>query len=772
MPRCAKRPDLGPKLVTYQQKIKLWFRALVPIPILLGVVLLLPNLDAPDLARFPPEDLRVTAETRSLTEVIAAPEGDWVPATDRSLFDVRVGTYEYWRRIHVPAAAGIKPEHFVVSVPWPFIPEVDFFLVEGGALLKTLAAGMDRPGTYGGKKNSDLKFPVDQQVSSIRTVYIRIKTSILFMDPTVMRSEAREAYVTWLHNLARGLICGFLIGLIMFTVATSYYLKQRMHRDYALFLVSVLGISVILSETFLEYAGLFQIRFETWFRLFFVTAFISTACYINFTRAYLSLQRNYPQLDRLMVFFIIASLVATPIVFLIAPTIAYIMFSLMISAISAIAVIGCLLVLNAAEVRGLLVALSDVPIGAVVQLPIASVTVHNILGADGLFFVASTWGAINLATAMARQTEEMQNTAMILRNVIDHEAPPTAINSYLDDKYIGQFSSATMEVTIMFIDIASFSRIAEKSDAHTVFGELSNRLEKITSIVMEYGGKIDRSLGDGVLCFFGHNLSLFNSRIHILQAYQAASKIQEQYRIEMYESALNQTSRIPLPVRIGIHTDKVTIGNMGSSLQIDFTMVGNGVNFANRLETACGPYRIMVSESTYEGLLRHGIEAKDFEPVMIAVKHRVELVKAFEINPHKGHLDQLGAISKSYLELMGEAVRDRRQPMAIGSALSVSTAYGLMRVKDFSRRGFLLTAQIYLAPKAPLVLKLQTSDSQANNLLTKHCLNSIEVEVRWSCRRGDEFDHGVQVVGGHPEQWDFLYELISSLNGKKEEQAA
>jgi hypothetical protein len=240
----------------------------------------------------------------------------------------------------------------------------------------------------------------------------------------------------------------------------------------------------------------------------------------------------------------------------------------------------------------------------------------------------------------------------------------------------------------------------------------------------------------------------------------------------MYEAIDKKTPCIPLPIRIGIHTDHVTIGNMGSSFHVDFTMVGNGVNFANRLETACAPNSIMVSEATYQVLLTQKYTANIFDRIMIAVKHQNELVPAYEVNPHSARMDKVATVNRHFMEMMGDRLRDERHTLNEETTLQATSVYGELAVRDFSRRGFLLRGSSFIAQKSILNINIITKSPAINRQLSERYLTNIEVEVRWSRRNEEFFDHGVQLVGGHPDQWDFLFKLLSSLNSGEEDLVA
>src|SRR5690606_6374571 len=101
------------------------------------------------------------------------------------------------------------------------------------------------------------------------------------------------------------------------------------------------------------------------------------------------------------------------------------------------------------------------------------------------------------------------------------------------------------------------------------------------------GGYVDRTLGDGMLCVFGYSAEggPGESQYHADQALTCAAAIQRKNIQRILDA--RSTGDAVFPLRIGINTAGVFIGNLGDSVNSDFTVIGNGVNFASRLEHSC-----------------------------------------------------------------------------------------------------------------------------------------------------------------------------------------
>ena len=746
--------------------------AMIALPIFLAVALLTPDLDAPDLAKFPVEDLATASQTTSIDEVLKLPERSWSSKNSGNYRNIRSGATEIWRRIKIPPSAEAAPKRLVVDATVLFFSEIDFFLVENASVLSSVLTGMDRPSTIDQPKSARHSLTLEQHPSRSRTIYVRSAADFLYVTPLVIRAESRDHYVTWLRNLVAGIGIGSLIGLMLYNLVLSFHLSQNTYRHYAVYLASVLALAIILNGTALDVLGLSEISFSFWMKAMLASCFLVVAGYLNFTHSFLHLERNYPHLDSFIRLTVVGTLVAAGMsVFMPTPWALALMIVVTL-VVSVPTIAACLPKLHIPEIFIFFLAISGVLFGAIVQAVLAPITAKTILCVDGVFLLGSLWGAFFLSIAIVRQVADVDKRHENIEAELANHGPKTALNAYLDETFTNLFDVTDLNVSIMFVDIASFSRMAELVAPEEIFVEISRRLEDMTRIILEYGGTIDRSLGDGILCFFGYQRAGGRAVPHVKQAYQAAVAIQRKYLADSLRFRENSEDRVPLPVRIGIHTDKVTIGNMGTTSHLDFTMVGNGVNFANRLETACGPYRIMVSSDARNALIAAGISAKEFDPVMIAVKHQLDLVAAFEVNPHADNMKQLIEINLDFMDRIGAKVRHSRLEFSDKRPVLMTSQYGIMQLKDYSAHGFFLRGPFFLAQKALISLAIDTQDAPSNDLLKSHGLGTIEVEVRWSRREGDQYDHGVQVVGGHPAQWDFLFKVLTTVNDELRERVA
>ncbi|MDR0300854.1 MAG: adenylate/guanylate cyclase domain-containing protein [Treponema sp.] len=154
------------------------------------------------------------------------------------------------------------------------------------------------------------------------------------------------------------------------------------------------------------------------------------------------------------------------------------------------------------------------------------------------------------------------------------------------------------EMTVIFTDIRNFSAISEQLDPVHLVRLLNRYLTVMSNIIMEYLGTIDKYWGDAIIAFFG--APLFNAE-HPALACRSALAIKAAEK-ELNKTLLNEgLISVPIFTRIGINTGEMVIGNMGAEKKMDYTVMGNAVNLASRIEGVNKQYHtggILISEYT------------------------------------------------------------------------------------------------------------------------------------------------------------------------------
>lgn len=148
------------------------------------------------------------------------------------------------------------------------------------------------------------------------------------------------------------------------------------------------------------------------------------------------------------------------------------------------------------------------------------------------------------------------------------------------------------EATVLFMDIVKFTSRAEQMTPIAVGMFLNNFFTEMTEIIFRHNGTLDKFIGDAIMAVFGVPLECSD---HAERAIVAALEMMERLR----ELNVQTEEKNRVQVRIGIHSGKLISGDFGSPKRLEFTVLGNTVNIASRLESAvAGCDEIMVSEQT------------------------------------------------------------------------------------------------------------------------------------------------------------------------------
>ena len=181
------------------------------------------------------------------------------------------------------------------------------------------------------------------------------------------------------------------------------------------------------------------------------------------------------------------------------------------------------------------------------------------------------------------------------------------------------------QLTIFFADIEGFTTVMEKYPADKMMDHLSEYFDELTKIIMDLNGTIDKYIGDSIMAFWGAPIV---DRNHVLNACRAALTCQR--RVKELNRRWSAEGKPKLPSRIGIHTGEVIVGNMGSSDRMNYTVIGDAVNLAARLEAENKFYetKIIISEDVYEKVQKVCL-AKPLD--IVRVKGKEEAVKIYEL---------------------------------------------------------------------------------------------------------------------------------------------
>lgn len=180
-------------------------------------------------------------------------------------------------------------------------------------------------------------------------------------------------------------------------------------------------------------------------------------------------------------------------------------------------------------------------------------------------------------------------------------------------------------LTLFFTDIAGFTSICEYLAPEYVNLHLSDYLDELTRIIQDSGGTVDKYVGDGIVAFWGAPVQDPQQEVNACRA-----AVLCQRRLAELNASWQSRGKPMLPTRIGIHTGRTLVGNIGAEDRMNYTVLGDSVNVASRLEGANKVFgsSVLVSESTFSKL-GAGFIGRPLD--YIVVKGKSEHVKVYEL---------------------------------------------------------------------------------------------------------------------------------------------
>ncbi len=188
----------------------------------------------------------------------------------------------------------------------------------------------------------------------------------------------------------------------------------------------------------------------------------------------------------------------------------------------------------------------------------------------------------------------------------------------LGDPSMFELGGTRRHATILFSDIRNFTPLAERQEPEQVVQVLNEYFTEMVTIVFRYGGTLDKFLGDGLMAVFSVPFDLPH---HELRAVVVALEMIEAVREFNLRHGLESSGAPPLSIGVGIATGAVVAGNIGSPERMEYTSIGDTVNFAARLESlnkSLGTH-IIISEETWRAI-RDRVPTRPLPPIKVKGK--------------------------------------------------------------------------------------------------------------------------------------------------------
>ncbi|MFN7975248.1 MAG: adenylate/guanylate cyclase domain-containing protein [Acidobacteriota bacterium] len=224
----------------------------------------------------------------------------------------------------------------------------------------------------------------------------------------------------------------------------------------------------------------------------------------------------------------------------------------------------------------------------------------------GLLTALSNYAAVGIERARLNAAVESERA---LRNRLERYHSPNVVKRILEgtSSAEGEDDAKEMEITVLFSDVVGFTPLSETLAPAEVAKLLNTYFTIMADVIFKYEGTLDKFIGDAIMAVFG---APFHQEDHAERAIKVALEMLEELRI------FNQsrTDAVKLEVRTGINSGRAVVGNIGSASRVDFTVLGDAVNVASRIESSVArPNTIMIGEATAQ-LAKNRFRLQDLGP--------------------------------------------------------------------------------------------------------------------------------------------------------------
>jgi class 3 adenylate cyclase len=203
---------------------------------------------------------------------------------------------------------------------------------------------------------------------------------------------------------------------------------------------------------------------------------------------------------------------------------------------------------------------------------------------------------------------------------------PQVFESIFSGKQEVIIASQRKKLTVFFSDIVGFTETTENLEAEELSNLLNHYLTEMSRIALEHGGTIDKYVGDAIIAFFGdpETRGVKEDARNCVNMAIAMQRRMRELQFEWLEMGLEK----PFELRIGINTGFCTVGNFGSADRMDYTIIGNEVNLAARLESLAEVGGILMAHETHS-LVKDTIMAEEGDTM--TVKGSAKPVRTYRV---------------------------------------------------------------------------------------------------------------------------------------------
>jgi adenylate cyclase len=222
---------------------------------------------------------------------------------------------------------------------------------------------------------------------------------------------------------------------------------------------------------------------------------------------------------------------------------------------------------------------------------------------------------------------------LVIEDISNEKRLKSTMSRYMDPSIADQLVASGSDIlggksvvcTTLFSDVRGFTTLTEQLGAQGTVSLLNEYFTIMVDCIQREAGMLDKFIGDAIMAVFGIPVNHNDDEDRAMRTAIAMIRELQQWNVKRADEG-----KMPLDIGIGLNTDVVVSGNIGSQKRMDFTIIGDGVNLAARLESACKQYgaHILISEFTYAKLKdTYRVREVDY----VVVKGKTKPVAIYEV---------------------------------------------------------------------------------------------------------------------------------------------
>ncbi len=242
------------------------------------------------------------------------------------------------------------------------------------------------------------------------------------------------------------------------------------------------------------------------------------------------------------------------------------------------------------------------------------------------FLVPVLIGTVTYIVLLVLRFVDVINQSAFLKNTFGAYVAPEVVSQIIKNPEVAQLGGSDKNITALFSDVKSFSKFSETvNDPVRLVQILNEYLGALSDAIMDNRGTIDKYVGDEIVSFFGAPLENPNHAFDALCAGIRMKQAEAEYNKKHFE--VDHDIPFALESRVGVNSGLMVVGNMGTEKKLNYTIMGNNVNLASRLEGVNKVYGtwIMCSENTWK-------QADSGKNEGVLLSRRLDKVRVININ--------------------------------------------------------------------------------------------------------------------------------------------